>query len=161
MLMDVSSLKSFVSTLAALAACSRLPPVLTVLKRLPSDSPPPPYTPSFSPFRASPHLLFFTLFCCLFSLLVIFSFSGFQMAIGALLFFSICVWNLCLNVCSEGGRRVAVCLCAVQHINLLSSSGRQACACCTVCFSQSVGVAVCFWLPLLKQNFPCTLQVLL
>lgn len=37
-----------------------------------------------------------------------------------------------------------MCLCAAQHINLLSNSGRQACACCSECFSQSVGVAVCF-----------------
>lgn len=34
---------------------------------------------------------------------------------------------------SGGGGLVAMCLCAAQHINLLSNSGRQACACYKMC----------------------------
>lgn len=47
-----------------------------------------------------------------------------------------------------------MCPCAAQHINLLSNSGRQACACCSECFSQSVGVAVCFLLLCFNAKLP-------
>lgn len=94
-------------------------------------------TPSFSPLSASPSP-FFSFKLCLFSLLASFSVSTGPPTSHRRAFIFLCVeflWEMCVCNAVWGST------CArVRHINMLCSSRRQACACCSMCLCNLLSV---------------------
>lgn len=135
MQMDVSrlfSLFSCVPTLSALTVCSPPPSVLTVLSCFLRLSPPSQHPLLFSPQRLSHP--FYSFIVCLFSLLASASFSmGLPVSYGCSFIFLFAEFLWECGLWRDGGRGGAnhhVLLLAARHFNFLSSSKRQACACC-------------------------------
>lgn len=129
MLMDIWSLSALFSD-SLLSPCAHSLLSSHPLKLFPSDSPPPQHPLVFLRSLPLPPLFHTLSFFPHFSPPSL-SQQSFQPAI-VWAFILLCVeflWN-----CVKGGEGGSPCACvASQHINLLSSSRRQACACCSMC----------------------------